>query len=137
MLNHSAQERGLWLSCKVSGHHTDEDTHPGRDQIQSKGRCVEKSAQGLGHMGSTRGSCANSITLSKCLWPQLPPCKRKRSLGRIKYTGPLPRCIAPKTNSETLWFCFCIKRPRIIHLLQPSVAVCSVDHKTYPAGCHS
>ena len=59
------------------------DTHPGSDQIQSRGRCMEKSVWGLGHLGSTGGSCANSITLSKSLWPQLPPCKRKRSLGGL------------------------------------------------------
>lgn len=62
---------------------------------------------------------------------------QEEELGLGLIHCPLPRYITTKTKPETFWFCFCIKRPKIIHLLQLSVTVCSVGRKTDPAGYQS
>lgn len=69
----------------------------------------------LGYLGSTR---ALLLTLPPCKSPQPQLCKMK---GLDCF---LPRYIPTKAKTETFWFWFCIKRPKIIHSLQFKATVC-------------
>lgn len=75
------------------------------------------------------------------------PCASPFGLGFLLARGgvwtgsnTLPLCphtSLPKQNQKHFGFVFCIKRPKIIQLLELGVTVSSVGHKTHPAGCQS